>query len=218
MNRPAESGPSRSPVTADDVDHAVHLAVDTLAQAPPDAWDAKAGSLEWDCRETVDHTVQALFGYAVQLGPRTPPVEGKVPLSRTARRPGGPANALHADRDAGPEGLLQVWEAVGALVAAMVRTAPPHKRAYHVYGVSDPEGFAAMAVVETLVHTHDVAEGLGLEWAPPADLCARALTRLFPGAPESTDPWPTLLWSTGRTELAGRPRLTEWRWHGEPRE
>ena len=38
-----------------------------------------------------------------------------------------------------------------------------------------------MGVVETLVHTHDVAAGLGLTWTPPAGLCARALARLFPG-------------------------------------
>ena len=41
--------------------------------------------------------------------------------------------------------------------------------------------------------------------------------RLFPGAPETTAPWPTLLWATGRAELPGHPRLTTWRWHGTPR-
>jgi hypothetical protein len=67
------------------------------------------------------------------------------------------------------------------------------------------------------VHTHDLAEGLGLAWHPPADLCARVLARLFPGAPRDEAPWPTLLWATGRAELPGRPRLTTWRWYGEPR-
>lgn len=134
-----------------------------------------------------------------------------------SRRPGGPANAVHADRAAGSDGLLQVLEASGALLVAMVRTTPSRVRAYHVFGVSDPEGFAAMGIVETLVHTHDLAEGLGLAWTPPADLCSRVLARLFPGAPETTDPWPTLLWATGRAELPGHPRLTTWCWHGAPR-
>jgi hypothetical protein len=98
----------------------------------------------------------------------------------------------------------------------MVRTRSPEVRAYHGYGVSDPEGFAAMGIVETLVHTHDLAEGLGLAWDPPADVCARVLTRLFPDAPGTTAPWPTLLWATGRAELPGRDRLTVWRWHGAP--
>jgi hypothetical protein len=140
-----------------------------------------------------------------------------VPLQDwESRRPGGPANAVHADRAAGPAGLLQVLEASGALLVAMVRTTPPRVRAHHVYGVSDPEGFAAMGIVETLVHTDDLAEGLGLAWAPPADLCSRVLARLFPDAPQTTDPWPTLLWATGRAELPGHPRLTTWRWYGTP--
>ena len=79
-------------------------------------------------------------------------------------------------------------EACGGLLAAIVRTAPPQVRAYHSYVESDPEGFAAMSVVETLVHTHDVAAGLGLAWTPAAGLCARALGRLFPDAPAAPTP------------------------------
>ncbi|MEV5885834.1 maleylpyruvate isomerase N-terminal domain-containing protein [Streptomyces sp. NPDC052020] len=217
MSAPAEIGPSQSPVTADDLDLAVRLAVAALREAPQAAWRRKAGALEWDCWETVEHLSDDLFAYAAQLGPRTPPLDGEVPFVWESRRPGGPANAVHASRAAGPAGLVQVLEACGALLVAMVRTAPPQTRAHHVFGVSDPEGFAAMGIVETLVHTHDLAQGLGLEWSPPDDLCARVLARLFPRAPSSTDPWPTLLWATGRGELRGRPRLTAWRWDGTPR-
>ncbi|MFI6447703.1 maleylpyruvate isomerase N-terminal domain-containing protein [Kitasatospora sp. NPDC050543] len=214
---PEDVPPPPPPVTADDVDRAVRLAVAVLRQAPQDAWSAKAGSLTWDCWETAEHLADDLFAYAVQLGPRQPPLEGEVPFLWESRRPGGPANAVHADRSAGPAGLLQVLEASGALLVAMVRTTPPQTRAYHGYGVSDPEGFAAMGVVETLVHTHDLAEGLGLDWTPPADLCARVLTRLFPQAPQDTASWPTLLWATGRGELPGHARPTRWRWYGAPR-
>ncbi|HEV7896872.1 MAG TPA: hypothetical protein VGP31_03390 [Planosporangium sp.] len=173
--------------------------------------------LEWDCWETVEHLSDDLFAYVVQLGPRTPPLDGHVPFVWESRRPGGPANTVHADREAGPAGLLRVLEASGALLVAMVRTRPSRVRAYHSYGVSDPEGFAAMGVVETLVHTHDLAEGFGLAWAPPADLCSRVLARLFPDAPATTDPWPTLLWATARAELPGHPLLTSWRRYGAPR-
>jgi hypothetical protein len=251
MSRPAEPGPSPSPatadspltadspptapVTADDLVRAVRLAVAVLRQAPATAWDRRAGSLEWDCWETVEHLADDLFCYAAQLGPQHPPLDSHVPFALSRRRPGGPANCVSAERDAGAAGLLQVLEASAALLAAMVRTTPPRVRAYHVYGVSDPEGFAAMGVVETLVHTHDLAEGLGLAWTPPAELCARALTRLFPDAPPSAsgtdtadradttygtdapDPWRTLLWATGRAELPGHPRRTTWRWDGTPR-
>jgi hypothetical protein len=217
MSGSAEIGPSQPPVTADDLDLAVQLAVAALRQAPPAAWRERAGSLEWDCWETVEHLSDDLFAYAAQLGPRTPPLDGEVPFVWESRRPGGPANAIHADRAAGPAGLVRVLEASGALLVAMVRTRPPQTRAHHVFGISDPEGFAAMGIVETLVHTHDLAQGLGLSWNPPGDLCARVLARLFPHAPSSTDPWPTLLWATGRAELRGHPRLTAWRWDGTPR-
>ncbi|MGX1226689.1 hypothetical protein RKD42_007948 [Streptomyces ambofaciens] len=207
----------RDLVTADDLALAVRLVVEALRQAPPEAWAAKAGSLEWDCWETVEHLGDDFFAYAVQLGPSAPPLDGEVPFVWESRRPGGPANAVHADRGAGPAGLLQVLEATGALLVAMVRTSAPETRAHHVFGASDPEGFAAMGIVEALVHTHDLARGLGLSWDPPADLCSRVLARLFPDAPSATDPWPTLLWSTGRAELPGHPRLSTWRWDGTPR-
>jgi hypothetical protein len=218
MSRSADTGVPRPRVTADDLGLAVRLAVTTLREAPPTAWEGKAGSLEWDCWETVEHLSDDLFAYAAQLGPTPPPSGGEVPFLWWSRRPGGPANVIHANREAGPAGLLQVLEASGALLVSMVRTTPPRTRAHHVFGVSDPEGFAAMGIVETLVHTHDLARGLDLPWTPPEDLCSRVLSRLFPDAPPSTgDAWRTLLWATGRADLPGRPRPTTWRWDGTPR-
>ncbi|MFJ5828921.1 hypothetical protein [Streptomyces sp. NPDC093089] len=217
MSRSEKTDVNRRPVTADDLDLAVRLAVEVLRGAPPEAWEGKAGSLEWDCWETVEHLSDDLFAYAAQLGPKAPPLDGDVPFVWESRRQGGPANAIHADRAAGPAGLLTVLEASGALLVAMARTASPEKRAYHGFGVSDPEGFAAMGIVETVVHTDDLAQGLGLVWSPPADICARVLARLFPEAPSDTEPWRTLLWATGRGDLEGRPRLTKWRWDGTPR-
>ncbi|MFA1544884.1 maleylpyruvate isomerase N-terminal domain-containing protein [Actinomadura chokoriensis] len=207
---------STGAVTADDLELAVQLAISVLRTAPPDAWDAKAGSLEWTCWETVEHLSDDLFAYAAQLSPKTPPADGDIPFVWQSRRPSGPANVIHANREAGPEGLLQVLDACGGLLLAMVRTVPPDVRAHHVFGTADAEGYAAMGIVETLVHTHDLADGLGLSWDPPADLCARALRRLFPDAPHDTAPWPTLLWATGRKDLPGHPRKTSWRWHAAP--
>jgi hypothetical protein len=112
--------------------------------------------------------------------------------------------------------VLQAVESCGALLVAMVTTTSPDTRAWHPEGTSDPEGFAAMGVTETLVHGHDAALGLGVSWEPPADLCARVLGRLFPAVPPDPLPWPALLWATGRAELPDRARLDEWRWYGEP--
>lgn len=207
---------SRTPVTAADVEHAVRLSVTALRAGLAADWSVKAGSLEWDCWETVEHLSDDLFAYAVQLGPQQPPLDGEVPYLWEAKRPGGPRNAVHADRTAGPAGLLQTLEASGALLTAMVRTASPDVRAYHGFGISDPEGFGAMGVVETLLHTHDVAEGLGVTWAPPGGLCDRVLARLFREVPADPDRWRVLLWATGRADLPDLPHQDSWRWYGEP--
>ena len=198
------------------MEYAVRLAVAALREAEGADWHVKAGSLEWTCWETVEHLADDLFAYAAQLGPQKPPLDREVPFLWEARRPGAPANVVFADRAAGPAGLLQVLESCGALLTAMVRVTPPTVRSHHAFGASDPEGFAAMGIVETLVHVHDVAEGLGVDWAPDSGLCDRVLTRLFPHAPTDTGRWPTLLWATGRGEIPGHARLTRWRWYGEP--
>ncbi|MFD8825694.1 VOC family protein [Streptomyces sp. NPDC059605] len=210
---------ARLPVTADDVTTAVRLATAALRESPVDDWQVPAGTLEWSCWETAEHLSDDLFSYAAQLGvPDAPgaPSDTYLPYRWAADREDGPKNAVFADPAAGPAGLLRTMEANGALLAAMVRTSSPGVRSYHSYGVSDPEGFAAMGVVETLVHMRDLAAGLDVAWAPPADLCDRALARLFPDAPGDADRWTVLLWATGRAELPGRPRVTSWKWHSAP--
>lgn len=209
---------ARAMVSSSDVEYAVALAVAAFRRAPADAdWGAKAGTLTWDCWETAEHLVDDLQQYAAQLGPVVPSVTQDVPFHYSAQRPGGPMNAVFVDRESGPEGLYTALEATAGMLAALVATRPAHVRAYHGFGVADPEGFAAMGVIETLVHAHDIGAGLGVDFTPPADLCTRILARLFPEAPTETHPWTTLLWATGRAELPGHGRREgRWRWHGAP--
>lgn len=198
---------------------AVRLALDTLRGELGADWHVPAGTTDWDCWETVEHISDDLFGYAAQLGPSSPPLAVPVPFRCESRRTGGPESAILADPDGGPEGLLQVFEACGALLVAMVGAAPEHPSAPRPFGVADPACFAAsVGIAETLVHTHDVASGLGIDWEPPARLCRGVLARLFPDAPADTGPWVTLLWATGRAELPGYPAVTSWRWHAGPRD
>lgn len=210
----------RTPVNAADVEYAVALVIAAFRRAHDGAdWHTPAGTLTWDCWETAEHLVDDLLQYASQLGPATPPTTKDTPYRYAPLRPGGPANAVFVDRANGAEGLFAALEATAGMLAALVTLRPPHVRAFHGYGVADPEGFAAMGVVETLVHGHDVASGLGVAFTPPPDLCARALGRLFPEAPTGTDPWATLLWSTGRGPLPGHAsREPDWRWHSAPLE
>ena len=66
------------------------------------------------------------------------------------------------------------------------------------------------------MHGFDVARTLGVTLQPPADLCQRAIDRLFPDLPEHPDPWERLLWATGRAALPGHPKRESWRWDGRP--
>ncbi|QKW23875.1 hypothetical protein HUT16_36485 [Kitasatospora sp. NA04385] len=216
VERPGAAGP----VTADDLAEGVRLVVALLGG--PDAqaadWDRPAGTLEWSCWETAEHLADDLFSYAAQLGPQSPPADGFVPFVYRRDGPGKPASVVFAQREAGPRGLVQVLEACGALLVAMVRVARPQDRAFHGFGTADAEGSAAMGLVELFAHAEDLALGLGLEWTAPAGISARVLHRLFPGAPTRTDPWPTLLWATGRGDLPGLERPAEWRWYSAPRD
>jgi hypothetical protein len=205
------------PVTAADVEEAVEAAVLALQAVVDQDWRVPAGDLRWDCFETIEHIADDLFAYAGQLGPKQPPLDTYVPFAWERKREGGPVSTIFVQPDKGQPGLLQVLEACGTMLTAVVWMSSHELRSYHPYGVSDPEGFAAMGVVETLVHMYDVAQGIGFVWDPAPGLCARALHRLFPAAPTDTDPWVTLLWATGRGDLPGRARLDEWRWDPTPR-
>jgi RimJ/RimL family protein N-acetyltransferase len=186
----------------DQVSEAVTECVTLLRTVAGRDWDGvKAGRLEWSCRQTAEHIASDLIAYAGQLAGR--PTEAYVPFEIVMED--GTDNA----------GVVDVIEATGALLAAAVRTAPREARAFHPYPFrsANREGFAAMGIAEVLLHTHDIAQGLGVAYEPPAALCQGVLTRIFPHVRPGPDHWRTLLWATGRGELPGRAPLTEWRWN-----
>lgn len=160
-------------------------------------WSVPAGRLEWSCWQTAAHIAHDLTAYAGQLCGR--PESAYLPFDLMVRE------------DAAPERVLAVVEAAGELLCAALAASGPEVRAWH-WGPTDPGGFAAMGVAETVLHTHDIARGFGLSWEPPGELCAGVLARLFPDAPDG-DPARVLLWATGRGELPGHPLVTSWVWH-----
>ncbi|MCO8275867.1 hypothetical protein M1L60_35340 [Actinoplanes sp. TRM 88003] len=202
---------------SDDVTRACDLARETLTEALDRDWQKSAGGLEWTCWETVEHIADCLFTYAAQLTPARPSTTTHVPIGWMRHREGGPALTIFADRAAGQAGLVQTLEVCGTMLAVMVDAVPQDRVSFHNYAPSDASGFAAMGVVEVLIHMHDVATGLDIPWSPPADLCAGVLARLFPDVqPSRSDPWATLLWATGRGTLPGHHVRTAWRWDGTP--
>jgi hypothetical protein len=177
-----------------DVDEAVAEMVRVLTQYESRDWQVRAGSLQWSCWTTAAHVAHDLLAYAGQVAGQ--PTYAYLPLDLTVRE------------DATPRDLLQVVVACGRLLSHALAAAGPDARAWH-WGPTDPSGFAALGVNETLIHTYDIAQGLGIDWLPPEALCAAVLARVFPEAPDG-DPVQVLLWSTGRAELDGRPRVSSW--------
>lgn len=155
-------------------------------------WTVPAGLLEWSCRETVAHIADALGFYTTHLASRA------TEWLKFDIVPHADATNVH---------LLRLVEAVGAAFAYVIEATPPDVQAFHHSGMWDRRGFAAMGCLETLVHTGDVADGLGIPFHPPRDVCRAVVEQLFVGAPRDRDPWEVLWWATGRGELFGRERL-----------
>jgi hypothetical protein len=189
-------------LTSDDLRAAVEVAAAGMAPSAGSDWSVRAGELEWSCRQTLDHVVDCLLLYAGNL----------ATLATRARddvRDGDPNGSIGR--------LLEALVSSGHILARVAEATPPGGRGYHVLGMADASGSLAMGCDETLVHTGDVCAGLGVEFRPPADVCARVVARLFPWAPEHDDPWQRLLWCNGRIALPGHERIgPDWGWWCAP--
>lgn len=188
-----------------DITQSAELALAVLTPARDTGWPAPAGDLEWSCRRTLDHIVDTLLLYSSYVATRA-----------TARR--NPVR--NGDPGATIPDLLASLDASARILELVCDGAPPPLRAFHPSGLSDADGFRAMACSEILTHTDDIARGLGLAIRPPDDLCQRILGRVFPWAPDAAecpDRWEAVLWCCGRVALPDRPRLDErWWWHAAP--
>jgi hypothetical protein len=164
-------------------------------------WSVPAGELEWSCHTTLAHLLSGLLYYSVNLATR----------SETERSGGQTNESLPIDV------LLDALEGRAAVLASLCSDAPPDARGGHTFGRTDVTGFVAMGCDELLIHTDDIAAGLGVSFDPPRDVCGAVLARLFPWAPSDSDPWATLRWANGRAALGDRARLSEdWVWHSRP--
>jgi hypothetical protein len=97
-----------------------------------------------------------------------------------------------------PETLVPA-DVIAAASAAEAALRPVIDRDWSVR--ADPADYLGRACVEILVHTDDALTGLGVAFAPPAELCQRVLAQQFPDAVAAgtyDDPWGTLPAATGR--------------------
>lgn len=192
-----------SELGADDVLSAFMASQEALRAARDRDWAAQAGTLDWTCRQTLNHVIDGTLFYS-----------GQVANQASTRLP----RIRSGDPDASIDDLITTLGTVGRIFASALRAAPDGARAFHPAGMADMSGYAAMSCVEILVHTGDIAAGLGFNFNPPAGLCDRVVRRLFPWLDDTTpDAWSVLRWTTGRIAIADRDDVAaDWYWQCAP--
>ncbi len=166
-------------------------------------WSALAGTLEWSCLETADHSVDAVLAVGLFLASRK--LDGYPEWGWPETKMGARAT---------PVLLIEALEAVARVLSALVAAAEPGTRAviwrYPEVATGAPDDFAARGALEMVLHAHDVCAGIGVTFAPPDDVCARLRehTRSWPhwsmpgwsALPATDTPWSDLLQGSGRAK------------------
>ena len=174
-------------------------ALSAVSDADP-RWSYRAAPTIWTAARTVAHIADALLFYAGQVARRA---DHRLPVLRDGRA-------------APPSEQLDNAVTAAHVLAGLLRDLGP-ARAWHPSGLADASGWAGMAVTELLVHGHDTAHALEIEFPLPEQVCQRTITRVFPwvsldlGTPEVL-----LLAVTGRATVHGIPHDPEWWWQSAP--
>jgi uncharacterized protein (TIGR03083 family) len=172
-----------------------------LGGAVEEDWTRRIPGMEWTVAQAVAHTCDGLLWYATDF------TAGERELSTMDMR---------VRPETPPADLVTTLGSFATVLARVIDGAEPGERGWHPFGLADGSGFAAMGCDELLVHTADAAKGLELPFTPSDELSGATMRRLFPWAPDGTEPWRTLLWANGREDLPGQERQTPWRWHCAP--
>ncbi|MCU1429845.1 MAG: hypothetical protein JWL83_3845 [Actinomycetia bacterium] len=185
------------PFTPDDLQTMSALAIDAWQSGVDRDWSVPAGTLEWSCLRTAAHTVDCVFSYALFLASR-----------KVDAYPGG-FDELRALPDATAADMVDNLRAVTTMLWAVIATAEPEARAaigaWSRVETGGPNDFAARGALEMSLHTHDIATGLHVPFAPPPDVAQRLRdhTSTWPGqvpVEPSADAWSDVLESSGRAQ------------------
>jgi len=180
-----------APVTADEFAQLLELGLGALDDVLDRDWSKPAGTLEWTCWETVDHMIDCVFSYAMQVASRAQ--SGFLPFGE-----------LHAAPSATPEDLVAGLRGVGAMFLAVVRDSPSDTVASDGVLMLDLSDWCARSAYELVLHTHDVLRGLGVDLKVPDELCRPILASdsLWmldrDRASAASDAWTALLAGSGR--------------------
>lgn len=172
-----------------DAAQTTRLVTQALEPAVGRDWSVRAGRLDWTVEFTVEHIASALSKYTLYLASRsTEPI----------------ALRIESWPDSSQRERIDAIASVGRALRGVAAQTPPDARAFHANGLFDADGYEAFGCLECLVHGHDIAEGLGLDFAPPAEITQPVIARLVPWI-EPT--WESLLKHTGRI---GASNNDEW--------
>ena len=185
--------------TVDDLFALVELVSAGWLGAADCDWSAPAATVEWSCLATADHAVDCVYAPAMFLASRRVDAYPEVGLN------------VMLGADATPARLVESLRIAAQFVSGVVHDAPDDVRAVIFRRpsilVGEPPDFVPRAAVELMLHAHDIAAGLGIEFEPPPDLCRRLRehTRPWPmwgiywkPLGDSDDPWGDLLTASGR--------------------
>lgn len=138
-------------MSPEEFDQAVSESVDALRLAAVDDWSKVAFALDWTCRSTVDHIIDCVFSYAMQVA---------------ARAGGGflPFNELHATTEASNHELVDGLVAVARILHDLVVCAPGETVASDGVVSMGLADWCARGAYEIALHTYDVMAGLGRDW------------------------------------------------------
>lgn len=194
-----------------DLTRATDTAIPLLERHLGDDWSVPAADMTWPCRRTLDHMNDVLYFYAMAVAVPVVDRDGWIP----------PRNG---DDVASVESLIVSLQQAAAVMERVSAATPEDRRVFHPSGLSNADGFRAMAVSELLTHTDDILRAFDDEWSlrPDQALCTRVLNRVFPWAPDADEVpnrWQALRWACGRIALPGYPRVgADWWWHSAPLE
>lgn len=167
------------------------LADHVLVALADEDWSAPAANLEWSCRQTLDHVIDCLFSFTLQLAARA--------SSRFL-----PFNELHATAEASTADLLVGFRGAVRMFRDVTSNAEPGAVAGDGLALLTAEDGCARGAYEVALHSYDITTGLGAIWRLPDDLC-RAITAsealwMFDRAAAATGdgPWASFLIGSGR--------------------
>ena len=176
---------------ADRFEEAHELVLRALRELVDSDWSMPAGTLQWSCRETLDHMIDCILSYALQLAAQAE--DGFLPFQQ-----------LHPLPEATTADLVDGLRGVGRIFAALIRAVPADSVASDGVYALDVDEWAARGSYEILLHAHDVLRGHGVRFEPPATLCRWVLAspRLWmldrDLAAQTRHAWEALLLGSGR--------------------